>query len=188
MVSNSDIIARAEGDLQRAEAAAARAREALAKAEAEASDLKAFIRTFQRYVEAPLGEQATEHSANTRNVAKVGSRARELVDAAIEAIREAGRPLPIGDALDAVLAKGHVVGGTDQKSNLAGYLSRDPRVVSRGRSVGWDIVETEGAAIEPASEDAAPSLTQGGTSYGATLVLPGQSADIFSPPSGSQAP
>lgn len=174
MVSNSDIIARAEADLQRAEAAAMRAREALAKAEAEASDLKAFIRTFQRYVDAPANSQDAEHSANVRSVAKVGSRARELVDATIEAIKEAGRPLPIGDALDAVLAKGHVVGGTDQKSNLAGYLSRDPRVVSRGRSVGWDIVETEGAAIEPASEDAAPSTNQGGTNDGTTLVQPGR--------------
>jgi len=187
MVSNSDIIARAEGDLQRAEATAMRAREALAKAEAEVSDLKAFLRTFQRYVDVPASPQGGEHSANVRNVAKVGSRARELVDAAIEAISEAGKPVPIGDLLDAVLSKGHVVGGADQKSNLAGYLSRDPRVVSRGRSVGWDVVETEGAAIEPASEDAAPSSYQGGH-IGPTLVDLGRSADIFSPPSGSQVP
>lgn len=174
MVANVDIIARAQGDLQRAEAAALRAREALAKAEAEASDLKAFIRTYQRYVEEPTASRDTEHSANARPIAKTGSRARELVDAAIEAIKAAGKPLPIGDLLDAVLAEGHVVGGTDQKSNLAGYLSRDPRIVSRGRSVGWDILETEGAAIEPASEDAAPSSYQGGTNDGTTLVQPGR--------------
>ncbi len=65
------------------------------------------------------------------------------MDAAIEAIRTAGQPLPIGDLLDAVIAQGFKFGGQDHKSNLAGYLSRDPRVVSRGRGVGWDIADEE---------------------------------------------
>ena len=51
MVSNSDIIARAEGDLQRAEAAAMRAREALAKAEAEATRAKMVTNLYWRFKE-----------------------------------------------------------------------------------------------------------------------------------------
>jgi len=68
-----------------------------------------------------------------------------------------------------VLAAGLTLGGTDQKSNLAGYLSRDPRVVSRGRSVGWDLIETEGAA-EALAGEAAPSFIVGGQDDEATLT------------------
>ncbi|WP_423605667.1 hypothetical protein [Sphingomonas sp. MS122] len=95
-----------------------------------------------------------------------------MVDVAIAAIEEAGKPVPIGDLLDAVLAAGFTLGGADQKSNLAGYLSRDPRVASRGRNVGWDIIRSEEAASEPASDDAASSTTTGGTNDRTTLADP----------------
>ena len=171
MAITEHIIARARADLQRAESAAQRAQESLAKAESEASDLRAFIRTYQRYMGEPSAALTSEHDVNDRQPARVGSRARDLVDAAIAAINQAGKPQPIGSLLDAVLAAGHVVGGTDQKSNLAGYLSRDPRVESRGRSIGWDIVRSEGAALEPASVETAPSDEKGGTDDRSTLDL-----------------
>lgn len=189
MAATDDIIARARGDLQRAESAAQRAREALAKAEAEAADLQAFIRTYQRYVSEPSPSTAREHGVNARQPAKAGSRARELVDAAIDAIKAAGKPLPISDLLYAVMAAGHTVGGADQKSNLAGYLSRDPRIVSRGRAIGWDIEETEGAALEPASGETAPSNEAGGTDERSTLTSTGLGdfEDLIGSPS-SQVP
>src|SRR5690349_13587656 len=144
MAITEGIVARATADLQRALAAAQRARMALSAAEAEAADLQAFLRTLERYA-SPMDTGRTsgtdsEHGKNqARALSKPGSRARELVDTAMQAIREAGRPLPIGDLLDAVLEAGFTLGGSDQKSNLAGYLSRDPRVASRGRNIGWAI-------------------------------------------------
>lgn len=179
MAATDDIVARARADLQRAVAQADRARATLATAEAEISDLTAFLRTLDRYA-GPLengGENTnkSEHRRNeSRGIGHPGSRGRALVDAAIEAIRTAGKPLPIGALLDAVLAAGHTLGGSDQKSNLAGYLSRDPRVASRGRSVGWDLVETEEAAPEPASGEAASSINEGGTDERSTLTVPGR--------------
>lgn len=184
MAITEDIVARANADLQRALATAARARETLAQAEAEVSDLDAFLRTLRRYV-APA-ESADdniidrEHRRNNvRTVPAAGSRARELVDAAISAIRKAGKPLMIGDLLDAVNAAGFTLGGSDHKSNLAGYLSRDPRVESRGRNVGWVVLEDEGAALEPASGEAAPSSDQGGTNDRSTLADPGEAAGLL---------
>lgn len=172
---SNNIVARANADLQRALSAAAKARETLAKFEAEVADLEAFLRTLERYV--GLSEPGTsprtdaEHSENTgRTAPKPGSRAHELVNSAIEAIRAAGKPLMIGDLLEHVLHAGFTLGGKDLKSNLAGYLSRDPRVHSLGRSVGWDLVEKEEAASEPASHVAASSENTGGTNDRTTLV------------------
>jgi hypothetical protein len=94
------------------------------------------------------------------------------VDSAIEAIETAGHPVMIGDLLDAVLAAGHVLGGADQKSNLAGYLSRDPRVLSLGRSVGWDLVRNEKTDSEPESGNAGSSSNEGGSDDRTTLADP----------------
>lgn len=147
MTITQDIIARASLDLRRAEAAAARAREALTRAEADIADLSAFLRTLERYtgsgIEIGNTRSISEHSKNTVQAIGNGSRGAKMVDVAISAIRDAGKPLPIGDLLDAVLEAGFAVGGVDQKSNLAGYLSRDPRVASLGRNIGWDIVYNE---------------------------------------------
>lgn len=168
MAISDDIVARANADLQLALSRAEEARRTLAACEAEVSDLQAFLRTLERYA-SPVrsGEEignSKEHGENKVSViARPGTRARGLVDASIEAITSAGKPLKIGDLLDAVLAAGHVLGGSDQKSNLAGYLSRDPRVHSLGRSVGWDLVRNEEAASEPASDDAASSSNEGGS-------------------------
>ncbi|HQS67984.1 MULTISPECIES: hypothetical protein [unclassified Novosphingobium] len=156
MTTTDDIIARAQADLQLALSKVEKAQAALASAQAEVSDLKAFLRTYQRYATASISTPGAERASSTFGPSKLGSRGRELVDTCITAIREAGHPIKIGDLLDIVLASGMPVGGSDQKSNLAGYLSRDPRVISRGRSVGWDVDETESVASQPASDEATP--------------------------------
>ncbi|HEX8667209.1 MAG TPA: hypothetical protein VF727_02425 [Allosphingosinicella sp.] len=184
MPDTNDIVARATADLQRALASVERARETLIKAEAEAADLQGFLRTLERYV-GPTAANGTERNAREHgknfggDLPKPGTRARALGDAAVEAIKAAGRPLPIGDLLDVVLAAGFTLGGADQKSNLAGYLSRDPRVVSLGRNVGWTIVETEEAAPEPGSNEAASSSAEGGPDDRTTLTDPDEFADLM---------
>lgn len=173
MAITDSIVARVQVDLQQALTRAAKARAALEQSEQEVADLQAFLRTFERYAGAvsvgTFASHSNEHSGNKRQVAQAGTRGRELVDVSIAAIKHRGAPVKIGELLDAVLAAGLTLGGTDQKSNLAGYLSRDPRVVSRGRSVGWDLVETEGAA-EALAGEAAPSFIEGGQDDEATLT------------------
>lgn len=155
MAITDDIIARANDDLRKAVSRAEDARKSLSKAEAEVTEIQAFLKTFERYAPMLVGGGEQEHRRNVNSsLAAPGSRGRELVDASIEAINAAGRPLKIGALLDAVLAAGHTLGGADQKSNLAGYLSRDPRIHSLGRSVGWDLIRHE--AGRPASDDALP--------------------------------
>ena len=175
MPTTDDIVARATNDLQRAEREAEKARALLERAQAEIADLQAFMRTMERYV-APVAQEGRpagsgEHAEN-KTPARPGTTARLLVDACYEAIEQAGHPIKIGDLLDIVLSKGFTVGGRDQKSNLAGSLSRDPRLVSRGRTLGWDIVRDEEAASEPGSEKAASSHDVGGTDERSTLALP----------------
>lgn len=144
-----DIVERAHGDLQEALGRAAKARAQLSEAEKDISDLQAFLRTLKRYATPAVFSGAREHVANTGlSPAGMGSRGRNLVDVCICAIRKSGRPLKIGELLDIVLKAGIAIGGMDQKSNLAGYLSRDSRVETRGRSVGWDVVETVGIGVQ----------------------------------------
>lgn len=155
MSDTEELVARAKADLHRAEAAAERAREGLKKAEAEVADLEAFLRMMDRYAHTDASRgAATSPGVTVRTTHQGGSRAKELVDAAIDAIRTTGQPMPIGDLLDAVIAQGFKFGGQDHKSNLAGYLSRDPRVVSRGRGIGWDIAD-EGQAADDMTPHAA---------------------------------
>jgi hypothetical protein len=70
------------------------------------------------------------------------------------AIAQAGRPLTIGELVDVCVGQGLKIGGRDLKSNLAGYLSRDPRVESLGRGVGWAIVENDAPDSTSGGEDA----------------------------------
>lgn len=185
MAVPNDIVDRVSADLQRAKSRAEQARDSLAAAELETSELEAFLRTLSKYAGASVAVQKGEHAEN-REPAKLGSRGRELVDAAMSVIRREGRPQQIGPLTNAVLADGHEIGGRDQKSNLAGYLSRDPRLCSRGRGIGWDLVKNEEAATEPDSEEAASSPDTGGTSDGTTLALPGHMTVL--PSYGSQVP
>lgn len=173
MAISDDIVARASADLQQALNKAGRARAQLEDAERDVADLQAFLRTLERYRNPAADRKNAEHGVNSASSpAKPGTRARELVDTCIAAIQRARHPLKIGDLLDVVLGAGLVLGGSDQKSNLAGYLSRDPRVESRGRSIGWDVVENEEAATVPASEEAASSIHEGGTDDRSTLTVP----------------
>lgn len=177
MATSESILQQVHRDLQTARETVAVKERELAAARSEMADLEGFVRTFERYsgkVDAPT-ETAERRKNKDRGVPERGTQARMLVDTCIDAINEKGAPMKIGDLLDVVLNQGLTLGGKDQKSNLAGYLSRDPRVESRGRSIGWDVVETEGAAREPGSDDAAPSSDQGGTDDGTTLTSrPGQ--------------
>ena len=165
MATGEGILQQVHRDLQTARETVAVKERELASARMEMADLEGFVRTFERYsdkVDVPAS--SAERRRNKEwGVPELGTQARKLVDTCIEAIREKGVPIKIGDLLDIVLEKGLTLGGRDQKSNLAGYLSRDPRVESRGRSIGWDIIETEGAASEPSSNNAAPPQDQGGT-------------------------
>ncbi len=177
MATSESILQQVHRDLQTARGTVSKKERELAEARSEMADLEGFVRTFERYsgkADAPVPSEERRKNKE-HGVPERGTQARMLVDTCIDAIRDQGEPIKIGDLLDVVLAKGLTLGGKDQKSNLAGYLSRDPRVESRGRSIGWDVVETEGAASEPGSNDAAPSLDQGGTDDGTTLTSrPGQ--------------
>lgn len=193
MPITEDIVARANADLQRAHRDVEAVRAKLGKAQAEVADLEAFLRTLERYTVPSVETNGPDREAraagilrkieeNTtgRTPSRPGTMARQLADACIEAIKGNRSPMKIGDLLDVVLSQGFVVGGQDQKSNLAGTLSRDPRLFSHGRTLGWDIIESERAAIEPGSEDAALSTDTGGTNDRTTLAFPDVETDPYS--------
>lgn len=167
MAFTNDIDARAQADLQRAERDAASAREKLARAENEINDLRAFLRKLEHYA-GPI--EATERP-RTRRRRGSGGKARQLADFCINEIHNAGMRVPIADLFAAAIAAGMEIGGRDEKSNLAGYLSRDKRI-DFAHGQGWGIIETEGAALEPASGGAAPSNDTGGTDDRSTLAFP----------------
>ena len=175
MIPSDDILARVQSDMQVARDRVLDLEAQLGAACAELADLEGFVRTFERYA-SPVGGSAAQEPMGEprknkdRGVPVEGSQARRLVDTCILAITANGGPMKIGELLDVALASGLAIGGRDQKSNLAGYLSRDPRVYSRGRSVGWDIVKTEGTALERAVGQTIPSSMSGGTDVRTTLV------------------
>jgi hypothetical protein len=51
--------------------------------------------------------------------------------------------------------------------------------VTRGRSIGWDLVENEEAATVPASDEAASSSIEGGTDERSTLTGPDDIDDLL---------
>lgn len=182
MSTTDDIVSRVRADLQRAQSSAEKARLALAAWEGEVSELTIFLRTLERYA-GPTQKDIViaaprEHDKNDKVIPAHGTNSRVLVDACIDAIQHGGRPLTIGDLVDVCIAQGLKIGGKDLKSNLAGYLSRDPRVKSLGRNIGWAIAETEGAASAPASQEAAPSLAAGGSNDRPTLAFPDEFVDL----------
>jgi hypothetical protein len=59
---------------------------------------------------------------------------------------------------------------------------------SLGRSVGWTVVEDEGAAPEPASGETAPSIAEGGTDDRSTLADPDEFSRLFGENAHSQVP
>lgn len=171
MATSESILQQVHRDLQTARERVSQFERSLVQARAELADLEGFVRTFERYSVRVEPNRSVERRRNKdRGISEPGTQGRKLVDMCIEAIRRNGGPMRIGDLLDVVLAAGMTLGGSDQKSNLAGYLSRDPRTQSLGRSVGWDIVKTEEAATVPGSDEAASSLNQGGTDDGSTLT------------------
>jgi hypothetical protein len=177
MTAPDAIVTRANRDLQAAQGRVTKLRGDLEAAEREAADIEAFLRTFRRYIDADLALKAEsprgEHGGNARqSVGKPGSRARVLVDTCIDMISEVGGPVEIGDLLERVFQRGLSIGGSDQKSNLAGYLSRDPRVYSRGRGIGWDLVENRKVASTSASDEGASRRTGEGTNDRSSITDP----------------
>ena len=176
-----DIVARAKGDLNRAERDAASVRERLGRAESEIADLHAFLRKLEHYVGpvAASADRNEQHAGRDRERRiSTGGKSRELVDIAINKIRKADQRVPIADLFAAILERGMTIGGKDEKSNLAGYLSRDPRV-DYERGVGWGIAN-EGAASAPSSQEATPSMTVGGSNDRTTLAFdPDDIADLI---------
>ena len=176
MTFTTDIHSRAQSDLQRAERDASSARDKLARAESEINDLRAFLRKLEHYA-APV--VVDEQPRATRSIRGSGGKGKRLADFSIAEIHKAGRRVPIADLFDAVIKAGIVIGGRDEKSNLAGYLSRDKRIDFE-RGEGWGIVETEGAALVPASGDTAPSNLAGGTDERSTLANPDDVTTLIS--------
>lgn len=175
MVSD-DIQSRAQADLQRAERDMQNYQEKLTKATQERNDLSAFLRKLEHYA---VPTVLTEGVVRTRSIRGSGGKARRIVSHCIDLIQKAGREMPMNELFPKVIADGIEIGGTDEKSVLAGYLSRDERVYFK-RPVGWGIVETEGAA-DLLTGDATPSLIDGGQNERATLTLdPVARTDPFS--------
>lgn len=184
MDTTNDIVARVRADLQRAQLAAEKARATFIVAETQVSELSSFLRTLERYARhipaAAIQGAPSEHDKNEKfkMVPAHGTNSRVLVDACMAAIAQAGRPLTIGELVDVCVTQDLKIGGKDLKSNLAGYLSRDPRVESLGRSIGWAIVEAEGAASAPGSQEAGPTLATLGSDDRPTLAFPVGEADF----------
>lgn len=176
MAFTSDIDTRAKSDLQRAERDAASARDKLVRAEMEINDLRAFLRKLEHYASP---SSVPEQPRATRSPRGSGGKARRLADFCIEEIRKAGGRIPIADLFTAAMAAGLDIGGRDEKSNLAGYLSRDKRI-DFAHGEGWGIVETEGAALMPASGEAAPLFGTGGTDERSTLTHPDDATTLLS--------
>jgi hypothetical protein len=166
MAFSNDIISRAQSDLQRAEKDAANAREKLQRSEMEINDLRAFLRKLEHYA-APTDAKAS--SPATRSPRGSGGKAKRIVSHCIDLIQNSGRKMPMNELFPRVIADGIEIGGTDEKSVLAGYLSRDERVYFE-RGFGWGIVETEGVADLLAGA-ATPSLNDGGQNERTTLTF-----------------
>lgn len=110
------------------------------KALGEIAEIRAFIRKLNLYIY-PQTEKGDRMRRGT------GGKARLLSNYCLAKIREAGRRVPISDLFAAILDEGLDVGGRDEKSVLAGYLSRDPRINYK-RDEGWGENE-KGTAREP---------------------------------------
>ena len=68
-----------------------------------------------------------------------GGKGRICANACIEIIIREGRRVPMNELFPELIANQIHIGGTDEKSVLAGYLSRDDRV-DFVRGEGWGIV------------------------------------------------
>jgi hypothetical protein len=167
MTEQNDIGARARSDLQRAERDAASAREKMTRAEAEINDLRAFLRKLEHYA-VPM-ESA---QIRTRALRGSGGKAKRIADFCIEIIQTAGRRVEMGDLFPAVLEAGIEIGGTDEKSVLAGYLSRDKRL-NFVRREGWGIAEPYEEALLLSGTEAVPSISIGEQVERIALNIPG---------------
>lgn len=157
----SEILAKAEMDLERAQSRAARLRDDLAKAESDVLQMSGVVSWLRKQMGLPEHDGGitlrTVRVHSTRSGISTGSKSGELVNAAIEAITKAGRPLSIAELEFQVNAAGHAIGGANPRANLAGYMSRDRRVQFT-QGVGWTLAGPEN---EEGSENSEPQSFTG---------------------------
>lgn len=174
-MQSEEIVAKARGDLQRAERNIEDFRNRLQNAERDVAEISAFLRLFDHYA-GPVRQDEAERPkrpyGGVRAPAREGAKSRRLVDESLNVIDAAkGRRVDIRELLNSILEAGLEIGGRDEKSNLAGYLSRDERV-NYVRGEGWGRVKEE--ATDPATnQEVASSQSTGGTDEGTTPELPG---------------
>lgn len=164
----TDAFALAMADLAKLRAREAKLEAELAAIRAEREKLTVFVEVGKRY--SPDFPTITSASA-----VRPGTKSAALVDAAIAAIERAARPLLIAELVNATRDAGLVIGGKNDSGNLAGYLSRDPRV-SFHRNVGWwlsnrPIPQRDGAVRTSLLQDdltAPPAQTREAGSGGGT--------------------
>jgi hypothetical protein len=125
--------------------------DALQKREAQlSSDLEAvraklvkvrdFLELYDHYTadrSAPLA--ARGGNGRKRSPVRTGIGA-SVTATAIEVLRDAHRPMKIGELLEAVTAKGHVIGGERPATNLSSILSRSDHVRYE-HGIGWNVIE-----------------------------------------------
>ena len=99
--------------------------------------VKSEIRVLQDFL-----SRLESYSAQSSSVPKArkhpGGKSGALASHCIGVISTAGKRVRIDELLKSILDAGLEVGGVDEKSNLAGYLSRDPRV-NYVKPDGWGL-------------------------------------------------
>ena len=133
MTDFQEIIAKVKADMARAEEAERTAEAALRVARAEKDRLAAFMEMAARYA-ANIGPAMPEPEG--KRLPKAGTQTAIVVDKAISLVMAARRPLSIAVLAEGVEGAGIKIGGKKPKVNLAGYLSRDPRI-NYIKDVGW---------------------------------------------------
>jgi len=155
-----DMLAKAMADLGELERREADLVAALGELRPEITKLRDFIEMWQRYaagnpsVIGGLGRVAKPSRKAARRPVMSGTGV-VMGDAAVKALRDAGRPLTIGQILEAVQQAGVAVGGERPKTNLSSVLSRrDDLQYEQG--VGWRLIEQDMMAEAIARNPDAP--------------------------------
>ncbi len=134
MTDFKEIIAKVKADFAKAEEAEKIAEHNLRMVRAEKERLAAFMEMAARY--AAVTESKSPEPDRKQWVPKEGTQTAAIMDKAISLVMTARRPLSIAELAEGVQAAGLKIGGKKPKVNLAGYLSRDPRI-NYIKDVGW---------------------------------------------------
>jgi hypothetical protein len=135
-------IERAERDLQRL-------RQRIADLEAQVSELRVqevkiihFLEMYRRYgreeIHPESGSDAGQRAAETKLRTP---KPPPNVQAAIDILREAGRPITTRVLVDLLASRGITIGGGNPITNLSGALSKWKDLLSASRVHGWSLKE-----------------------------------------------